>query len=176
MAVFLCIRKGKPLGAGSRAEMDVYGYAVTVSVLLLFGYWFFSAPDYRFIFLLLYYFPLMFFVSFESLLPKHFKAAVALFILAAGYYFSYHPKWIIKDDAAFVKDVISGEKADVIVRQRPLKEYDCEEILWEGISVSCPKDSNVAGDAKLPVVTGANRLKSLRLLGDGIEEGIGVVR
>jgi hypothetical protein len=109
-------------------------------------------------------------------LPKHFVTAeLIIVVLFIGLFFSYHPKWIMKDNIAFIERTAkSGELKQLVFEQQRLKEYEMKETDWNGLTVQVPKNGMLSGDADLPCAMYADYLDRLYLLGTDISDGVGV--
>jgi hypothetical protein len=161
-----------------RKKEDKASYMmILIMALIAEGiYWFIEAPDYRFIQLLMFFMPVYLAYCIYKQLPKHFvKAELIIVILFIGIFFSYHPKWIMKDNISFIERMAkSGEIVKLSFEQPRLKEYEMKTIDWNGISVQVPKGGMLSGDAELPCAMYADYLDHLYLLGDDISDGVGV--
>ncbi len=169
-----------------KADREPYLMIIPAALLAEYVYWFLQAPDYRFIFLLMYYLPVYFGVCITELchgalgdkpaskLKLLYMAETLVVVLGAGYYFSYHPKWIIKDDLAFVSELAADKsRREALLKQPEFTGYEKKGVEWEGMTVWVPAKGTVAGDADLPCALSAEDLDKLKLLGPGLMDGIG---
>ncbi|MCR4585794.1 MAG: hypothetical protein K5686_08735 [Lachnospiraceae bacterium] len=164
---------------GKRREQGTATAYVTALICALCAnmlYWFFEAPDYRFIELLMYFIPVYLAERIYRLVPKHFPLPETLLYAAfIAVFFSYHPKQTIREDLAFLNDSVrSGELAAIALNQPPLKAYKLKTVDWYGMSINVPKGVPFSGDAPLPCCRNAKDLDTLYPLGEGIGAGIGV--
>lgn len=158
-------------------KRDPYMMILIAAVAGNMAYWFFEAPDYRFIELLMFFMPVYLADCVYRLLPKHFPVPeTVLLVLFVAMFFSYHPKRVIKEDLAFLQRTVQdGELSKIVFNQPKLKEYDMKTVEWYGYSVNVPSGVKISGEAALPCSMYADYLDHLYPLGKSLKDGIGVV-
>ena len=143
----LLFRKNRQHG-----KKNPYMMMLIAAIAMNIVYWFIEAPDYRFIEDLMYFMPVYLACCVYKLLPKHFPLPeTVLAVMFVAVFFSYHPRWIIRDDISFMKDSLqSGRLGTVALVQPGLKEYDMKSVEWYGYDVNVPSGVKISGDAGLP--------------------------